>query len=161
MNQALKPYWPILWRAAARGRWCTVTVIRCCSTAGKAVAEHPLGPTAISSVFEGGFVLSFATGSDGDLAMLVTLPEARQTMYEIGPWPMDYGDSIDAPGKWDTSRAEFYGTWPGRPLVFRLHGDGINRSAGVGSLSGFGHVRVHGRGMGFASEGFPPGLGNA
>ena len=52
-----------------------------------AVAKRPWGP-AISSVFEGGFVLSFAAESDGDLAVLMALPEARQTTYEIGSWPM-------------------------------------------------------------------------
>ena len=47
----------------------------------------PWGP-AISSVFEGGFVLSFATGGEGDLSVLVSLPEARQAMYEMRPWPV-------------------------------------------------------------------------
>jgi hypothetical protein len=86
MNQALKPFWPIVWRAAARGHYLVRgQPVR--SDAGMAVAERPWGP-AISSVFEGGFVLSFAAESDGDLAVLVTLHEARQTTYEIGSWPM-------------------------------------------------------------------------
>ena len=33
-------------------------------------------------------MLSFAAGSDGDLAVLVSLPKNRQAMYEIGPYPM-------------------------------------------------------------------------
>jgi hypothetical protein len=109
MNQALKPYWPILWRAAARGHYL-VRGYPVRSTAGKAIAEHPWGP-AISSVFEGGFVLSFATGSDGDLAMLVALPEARQTMYEIGPWPMitEFRSMLR---EWDTSEPNSF--WRGR-----------------------------------------------
>jgi hypothetical protein len=86
MNQALKPFWPIVWRAAARGHY----VVRgqpVRTAAEVAVAKRPWGP-AISSVFEGGFVLSFAAESDGDLAVLMALPEARQTTYEIGSWPM-------------------------------------------------------------------------
>ncbi|MGB7354592.1 MAG: hypothetical protein WBD06_12875, partial [Acidobacteriaceae bacterium] len=109
MNQALKPYWPLLWRAAARGHYLVRgTPVR--SAAGRAIAERPWGP-AISSVFEGGFVLSFAAGSDGDLAVLVNLPEARQTMYEMRPWPMiaEFRSMLVA---WETSEANSF--WQGR-----------------------------------------------
>ena len=109
MNQALKPHWPLLWRAAARGHYLMRgTPVR--SAAGRAIADRPWGP-AISSVFEGGFVLSFAAGSDGDLAVLVTLPEARQTMYEMRPWPMiaEFRSMLEA---WDTSEANSF--WQGR-----------------------------------------------
>ena len=109
MNQVLKPFWPILWRAAARGHYLVRgQPVR--SAAGMAVAERPWGP-AISSVFEGGFVLSFAAESDGDLAVLVTLPEARQTMYEIGSWPMimEFRAMLR---DWDTSEPNSF--WRGR-----------------------------------------------
>lgn len=109
MNQALKPYWPIVWRAAARGHYLVRgQPVR--SADGMAVAERPWGP-AISSVFEGGFVLSFAAESDGDLAVLVTLPEARQTMYEIGSWPMitEFRAMLR---DWDTSEPNSF--WRGR-----------------------------------------------
>jgi hypothetical protein len=86
MNQALKPHWPILWRAAARGHYL-VRGYPVRDTSRSAASEHPWGP-AISSVFEGGFVLSFATGSERDLFVLVSLPQTRQAMYEIGPWPL-------------------------------------------------------------------------
>jgi hypothetical protein len=109
VNQALKPHWPILWRAAARGHYLVRgTPVR--SAAGRVVADRPWGP-AISSVFEGGFVLSFATGSDGDLAVLVTLPEGRQTMYEMRPWPMitEFRSMLQ---EWDTSEPNSF--WQGR-----------------------------------------------
>ncbi len=109
MNQALKPYWPVLWRAAARGHYLVCgSPLR--SAAGRAVAERPWGP-AISSVFESGFVLSFARGDDGDLAVLVSLPEARQTMYEMRPWPMimEFRSMLEA---WDTSEPNSF--WQGR-----------------------------------------------
>jgi hypothetical protein len=109
MNQALKPYWPLLWRAAARGHYLVRgTPVR--RAAGRAIAERPWGP-AISSVFEGGFVLSFATGSDGDLAVLVNLPEPRQSMYEMRPWPMiaEFRSMLEA---WETSEANSF--WQGR-----------------------------------------------
>lgn len=108
MNLALKPYWPILWRAAARGHY----LVRGCPVrdTSRRVAEHPWGP-AISSVFEGGFVLSFATGSERDLFVLVSLPEARQAMYEIGPWPLitEFRAMLD---NWDTSEPNSF--WQGR-----------------------------------------------
>ena len=80
------------------------------SAAGRVAADRPWGP-AISSVFEGGFVLSFAAGSDGDLAVLVTLPEARQTMYEMRPWPMiaEFRSMLES---WDTSEPNSF--WQGR-----------------------------------------------
>lgn len=109
MNQALKPYWPILWRAAGRGHYLMRgTPVR--SAAGRVAADRPWGP-AISSVFEGGFMLSFAAGSDGDLAVLVTLPEARQTMYEMRPWPMiaEFRSMLES---WDTSEPNSF--WQGR-----------------------------------------------
>jgi hypothetical protein len=109
MNQALKPYWPMLWRAAARGHYL-VRGYPVRSAAGRAVAERAWAP-AISSVFEGGFVLSFAAGSEGDLAVLVTLPEARQTMYEIGSWPMIMEFRSMLRG-WDTSEPNSF--WRGR-----------------------------------------------
>ena len=56
-------------------------------------------------------MLSFATGSDGDLAVLVTLPEARQTMYEMRPWPMiaEFRSMLRG---WDTSEPNSF--WRGR-----------------------------------------------
>jgi hypothetical protein len=109
MNQALKPHWPILWRAAARGHYL-VRGSPVPAAAGRAIAERPWGPV-ISAVFEGGFVLSFARGSDGDLAVLVTLPDARQTMYEMRPWPMitEFRSMLQ---EWDTSGPNSF--WQGR-----------------------------------------------
>jgi hypothetical protein len=109
MNRALKPHWPIVWRAAARGHYLVRgTPVR--RATGRAVADRPWGP-AISSLFEDGFVLSFATGSDGDLAVLVTLPEARQTMYEMKPWPV-IAEFRSMLRNWDTSEPNSF--WQGR-----------------------------------------------
>ncbi len=107
MNQALKPYWPVLWRTAARGHYL-VRGYPVRDTARRA-AEHPWGP-AISSVFEGGFVLSFATGGE-DLSVLISLPESRQTMFEISPYPTiaEFRSMLE---KWDTSYPNSF--WRGR-----------------------------------------------
>jgi len=109
LNQALKPYWPLLWRAAARGHYL-ISGYPVRDASRRAVSENAWGP-AISSVFEGGFVLSFATGSESDLSVLVTLPNDRQAMYEIGPYPMimEFRAML---GGWDTSEPNSF--WRGR-----------------------------------------------
>jgi hypothetical protein len=109
MNQALKPYWPVLWRAAARGHYL-VRGYPVRDSARNAASEHPWGP-AISSVFESGFVLSFATGGGRDLSVLVSLPEARQAMYEIATWPVitEFRSMLQ---DWDTSEPNSF--WEGR-----------------------------------------------
>lgn len=109
MNQALKPHWPVLWRAAARGHYL-VRGYPVRDPSRSAASEHPWGP-AISSVFEGGFVLSFATGSERDLSVLVSLPEDRKAMYEIGPYPM-IAEFRSMLHKWDTSGPNSF--WRGR-----------------------------------------------
>jgi hypothetical protein len=109
MNHALKPHWPVLWRAAARGHYL-VRGHPVRDSSRSAASEHPWGP-AISSVFEGGFVLSFATGSEHDLFVLVSLPQTRQAMYEIGPWPLitEFRSMLE---DWDTSEPNSF--WQGR-----------------------------------------------
>jgi hypothetical protein len=109
MNQALKPHWPILWRVAARGHYL-VRGFPVLDPSGSTAYQHLWGP-AISSVFEGGFVLSFATGSERDLSVLVSLPDARHAMYEIGPYPMitEFWSMLQ---DWDTSEPNSF--WRGR-----------------------------------------------
>jgi hypothetical protein len=108
MNQALKPHWPVLWRAAARGHYL-VRGYPVRDSSRSAISEHRWGP-AISSVFEGGFVLSFATGGE-DLSVLISLPEARRTMFEISPWPTiaEFRSMLE---DWDTSEPNSF--WRGR-----------------------------------------------
>jgi len=62
-------------------------------------------------VFEGGFVLSFATGSERDLSVLMSLPEGRQAMYEIATWPVitEFRSMLR---DWDTSEPN--SLWQGR-----------------------------------------------
>jgi hypothetical protein len=86
LNRALKPYWPALWRAAARGHFITRQApVR--DADGVDAFGRRYSPT-ISSVFEGGFVVSFAAGSSGDLCLLLNLPADRKAMYEMAPYPM-------------------------------------------------------------------------
>jgi hypothetical protein len=109
MNQALKPHWPVLWRAAARGHYL-VRGYPVRDSSHSATSDHPWGP-AISSVFDGGFVLSFATESERDLSVLVSLPLVRQAMYEIAPGPFitEFRSLLE---NWDTSTPNSF--WQGR-----------------------------------------------
>jgi hypothetical protein len=86
LNRVLKPYWMPLWKAAARGHYIVYR-----NPLRDAAANNLLGQRftpAISSVFEGGFVLSFAVGSSSDLSLLLNFPEDRKAMYEMAPYPM-------------------------------------------------------------------------
>lgn len=55
--------------------------------------------------------MSLAMGSERDLSVLVSLPEARQAMYEIGPYRMiiEFRAML---GGWDTSEPNSF--WRGR-----------------------------------------------
>jgi hypothetical protein len=110
LNRAMKPHWPALWRAAARGHYFTRHVPVRDATAHE-VQERRYGP-AISSVFEGGFVLSFAVGGSGDLSLLLNLPADRKAMYELAPYPViaEFRTMLQ---EWDTSKpnSHWQGPW--------------------------------------------------
>ena len=110
LNRALKPHWPALWRAAARGHYFTRHIPVRDPTAHD-VQDRRYGP-AISSVFEGGFVLSFAVGGSGDISLLLSLPEDRKAMYELAPYPAiaEFRAMLQ---EWDTStpNSHWKGPW--------------------------------------------------
>lgn len=105
VNRVLKPHWSALWGAAARGHYISRKMpVR--DNAGGHALEHRYAP-AISSVFEEGFVLSFAVGSSGDLSLLLNLPANRKAMYEMAPYPMiaEFRALLE---DWDITRANSY-----------------------------------------------------
>jgi hypothetical protein len=110
LNRALKPHWTDLWKAAARGHYLLRHVPVRDENASD-VAERRYAP-ALSSIFEGGFVLSFAVGGSGDLSLLLNLPADRKAMYEIAPYPViaEFRSMLQ---DWDTSRpnAQWKGSW--------------------------------------------------
>jgi hypothetical protein len=62
LNRALRPYWPSLWRLAARGHYYTTQQpIR----EAPRIPEHAFRPP-IPPMSEGGFTLSFARGDSND-----------------------------------------------------------------------------------------------
>lgn len=109
LNRVLKPSWMPLWKAAARGHY-----IVCRNPLRDPAASNLLGQRftpAISSVFEGGFVLSFAVGSSSDLSLLLNFPEDRKSMYEMAPYPMiaEFRSLLDS---WDSAAQN--ARWNGR-----------------------------------------------
>jgi hypothetical protein len=109
LNRALKPYWMALWKAAARGHYITYQIPLRDHAASNLLGQR--STPAISSVFEGGFVLSFAVGSSSDLSLLLNLPEDRKAMYEMAPYPMiaELRSLLD---EWDSSAQNAH--WNGR-----------------------------------------------
>lgn len=90
LNEALLPYWPILWRVAARGHFIQqghAVPLRIVDREEQEGLGGGWGP-GIPSVFEGGFVLSFVVGSESNLSLLLSLPETRLATYSMAPRPM-------------------------------------------------------------------------
>jgi hypothetical protein len=83
LNGALRPYWPVLWRVAARGNYfVNREPIR-----EKPEAHENLYQPAIAPVREGEYSLSFARGEGYDFDILLSFPGPRGPMYPIGPYP--------------------------------------------------------------------------
>lgn len=87
LNEALSPYWPVLWRAAARGHYfARREPVR--PTTGDGERREPAYRPAMQSVAEDGFTLSFARGEGSEFSMLVSLPGPRGALYPMSPYPM-------------------------------------------------------------------------
>jgi hypothetical protein len=81
LNQALAPFFRVLWRVAALGHYAAAREpIR----AGGQTFFRPPIPT----LHENGFTLAFSLGMDGELSMLLCLPGTRGPAYPLAPYPM-------------------------------------------------------------------------
>jgi len=84
LNRALGPYWPALWRLAARGHYyLKQQPIRPRPNLTEDAFKPPIPP-----VSEGGFTLSFARGEGNDFAMLLSFPGPRTPQYPISRYPV-------------------------------------------------------------------------
>jgi hypothetical protein len=84
LNRALRPYWPSLWRLAARGHYHTTQQpIR----EAPRIPEHVFRPP-IPPMSEGGFTLSFARGDSNDLSILLSFPGQKAPQYPLGRYPL-------------------------------------------------------------------------
>jgi hypothetical protein len=83
VNRALRPWWPILWRLAARGHYAlTGQPVREPATRQDGVYQTPLPP-----ITEPPFTLSFARGEATEFSVLLSLPGIRQPLYPISSYP--------------------------------------------------------------------------
>src|SRR6266851_2934375 len=83
VNRALRPFFPVLWRLAARGHYClTQESLRAKSTSQDSFYQPP-----IPSIKEGDFTLSFNRGESNDIYLLLGFPGPRGPMYPINGYP--------------------------------------------------------------------------
>jgi len=83
LNRALRPYWMILWKLAARGHYYLYK---------QPIREEPkltgdaLRPL-IPSLQEEGFMLSFARGEGNDFSVLLAFPGTKGPLYPLDGYP--------------------------------------------------------------------------
>jgi hypothetical protein len=83
LDRALRPFWPILWRLAARGHYFVKQQpLRAPSTPKDSFYQPP-----IPSVKEGEYSLSFARGEGNEFSLLLSFPGPRGSMYPIEGYP--------------------------------------------------------------------------
>lgn len=84
LNRALRPYWPSLWKLAARGHYY---VKREPVREAPKISEELLKPQ-IPPVSESGFTLSFARGYGNDFSLLLSFPGPRAPQYPFERYPV-------------------------------------------------------------------------
>ena len=91
-DRALRPFWPILWRLAARGHYfLKQEPLRLPSTAKDSFYQPP-----IPSVKEGEYSLSFARGEGGDVLPASELPRPSRPAVSDQRISQDHGVPRDA-----------------------------------------------------------------
>jgi len=85
IDQALAPYWRVLWRLAARGHWLRhQSPVRLVQTDSSGPAERRRFPSGVETR---GLRLSFADGGGGDIAFHVEFRAPRNFIYSIPRYP--------------------------------------------------------------------------
>jgi hypothetical protein len=83
VSRALRPFWLVLWRLAARGHYfLTGEPLRAKSASQDSFYQPP-----IPSIKEGDYTLSFARGEGNDLSLLLSFPGPRGPMYPLNGYP--------------------------------------------------------------------------
>jgi hypothetical protein len=83
VNRALRAFFPVLWRLAARGHHCVVQQ----SLRAKSTSQDSFYQPPIPSIKEGDFTLSFNRGESNDIYLLLSFPGPRGPMYPINGYP--------------------------------------------------------------------------
>ena len=133
VNRALRPFFPVMWRLAARGHYClTQESLRAESTSQDSFYQPP-----IPSIKEGDFTLSFNRGESNDIYLLLSFPGPRGPMYPINGYPritefraMLAALAPESPARrWESGYFLGYVAAPeegkGKDYWFRAHDNGI------------------------------------
>ncbi len=140
LDQALKPYWPALWRVAARGHY----FLKGQPVRDESQERERVYQPAIPSIREGEYTLSFARGEGPEFDLLLSFPGPRGAMYPLGPYPKiaeframlaglqpknaEWRGQLIPGGHWQGE--EFFGYVVERgkekEFWFRAHGNGIS-----------------------------------
>ena len=83
LDRALRPFFPVLWRLAARGHYfLKQQPIRLPATEKEPFYQPPIPP-----VKEGDYSLAFARAEGGDFSLLLSFPGPRGSQYPISGYP--------------------------------------------------------------------------
>ncbi|MGB2592181.1 MAG: hypothetical protein WBG02_07145 [Candidatus Acidiferrum sp.] len=83
VNRALRPFFPVLWRMAARGHYSVTQQ----SLRAKSASQDSFYQPPIPSIKEGDFTLSFNRGESNDIYLLLSFPGPRGPTYPINGYP--------------------------------------------------------------------------
>ena len=135
LDRALRPFWPGLWRLAARGHYhLTQQPVRIKVSQRESFFQTPIAP-----IREGEYTLSFARGEGHDFSLLLSLPGPRGSMYPLSGYPKitefrsmlgTLTPEATAP-RWDGEYFFGYAAKPedekekGKDFWFRAHDNGI------------------------------------
>lgn len=87
INAALSPYWPVLWRVAARGHFLyEKQPIRDTERPQELPGERSFAPFS-QGPKDREFKLSATVGDSGELHLLLSFPGSHGSMYPLGPYP--------------------------------------------------------------------------
>jgi len=137
LNKALSPFWPVLWRLAARGhfRVCNAPLRVPRNPGEEHFIDNSLLPPVSEPIGDGQYSLSFSTLDNTDLSILLVFPGTRGTMYPITPYPMIarframlFGLKADA--EWQHWNSDFFHAYTSKngdeiDASFRANDNGI------------------------------------
>jgi hypothetical protein len=92
LNEALSPYWPVLWRVAARGHYFVHR--QPVRDSGRRDMVHRAAIPSVEEYFgpkktdDAKYRLSFARGTGHDFDVLLSFPGVRGPLYPLAPYPM-------------------------------------------------------------------------
>jgi hypothetical protein len=96
LTRALRPFWPVLWRVAARGHYALYeTPVRSRATRREGLYQPPIPP-----ITEMPYTLSFTRGEGTELSVLLSFPGPFGPMYPLSGYPKinEFRAMLDALG---------------------------------------------------------------